>query len=133
MASCPGPRRESRAVPAPHGRPAHQRLSGAMVISVSGELDATNRAQLETYLREVRPRHGARLVFDLSRVPFMDSSGLHVLLMCATDCLKNGGTVHLAAVQPLPARLFEITGILTHVPVHDTLEEAVTSAKERSI
>ncbi|SDJ72648.1 STAS domain-containing protein [Nonomuraea jiangxiensis] len=112
---------------------AHQRLSGVMVISVSGELDATNRAQLETYLRGIRPGHGARLVFDLSQVPFMDSSGLHVLLMCTTDCLKNGGTVHLAGVQPLPARLFEITGVLAHVPVHDTLEEAITTATERSI
>ncbi|MFC4120698.1 STAS domain-containing protein [Nonomuraea zeae] len=115
---------------------AHQLLPAVTVIVVSGEMDATNRGQLEAYLEEHQATAGRQLVFDLSQVPFMDSSGLHVLLMCATSCAKNGGAVRLAAVQPLPARLFEITGVLSHVPVHDTLEDAVTAARasaERSI
>ncbi|SEG96828.1 anti-anti-sigma factor [Nonomuraea solani] len=115
---------------------AHQHLPGVTVLAVHGEMDATNRAQLETYLRENRGDPSKRLVFDLSRVPFMDSSGLHVLLSCTTDCLRHGGAVHLAAVQPLPARLFEITGVLAHVPVHDTVEDAIAAAlkpSERSI
>ncbi|MEV0388894.1 STAS domain-containing protein [Nonomuraea sp. NPDC050643] len=115
---------------------AHQHLPGVTVLAVTGEMDATNRAQLEGYLRDVRREPPQRLVFDLSQVPFMDSSGLHVLLTCTTDCLKKGGAVHLAAVQPLPARLFEITGVLSHVPVHGTVEDAVTAAltsSERSI
>ncbi|MEV4177992.1 STAS domain-containing protein [Nonomuraea sp. NPDC049709] len=114
---------------------AHQHLPGVIVIAVTGEMDATNRAQLETYLRKSRTDPSERLVFDLSRVPFMDSSGLHVLLTCFTDCLRNGGAVHLAGVQPLPARLFEITGVVAHIPVHDTVEDAITAAltSERSI
>ncbi|GAA3619423.1 STAS domain-containing protein [Nonomuraea rosea] len=115
---------------------AHQLLPGVTVIVVTGEVDATNRDQLEAYLDEQQAAAGRQVVFDLSRVPFMDSSGLHVLLMCTTGCARNGGTVRLAAVQPLPARLFEITGVLAHVPVHDTVEDAVTTALasgERSI
>lgn len=115
---------------------AHQQLPGVTVIAVTGEMDATNRAQLEKYLRKTKLIPEDTLVFDLSQVPFMDSSGLHVLLMCATDCLKKGGAVHLAGVQPLPARLFEITGVVAHIPAHETVEEAVaaaTSTSERSI
>ncbi|MFC5826401.1 STAS domain-containing protein [Nonomuraea insulae] len=107
---------------------AHQRLPGVSVIAVTGEMDATNRGQLESYLRRARTHPSEGLVFDLSRVPFMDSSGLHVLLMCATDCLRNGGAVHLAAVQPLPARLFEVTGVVAHLPVYDTVDAAVSAA-----
>ncbi|MBB6552262.1 STAS domain-containing protein [Nonomuraea rubra] len=115
---------------------AHQHLSGVTVIAVTGEMDATNRADLEAYLRETGPAPTERLVFDLSGVPFMDSSGLHVLLKCATDCLRDGGVVHLAGVQPLPARLFEITGVVAHLPVHERVEDAITAAlssSERSI
>ncbi|MGW0811608.1 STAS domain-containing protein [Nonomuraea sp. NPDC002799] len=113
-----------------------RRLPGVTVIAVGGEMDATNRRQLETYIEEIRTAPDEWLVFDLSQVPFMDSSGLHVLMKCTTDTLRQGGAVHLAAVQPLPARLFEITGVLAHVPVHETVADAVTAAliaSERSI
>ncbi|MET7328409.1 STAS domain-containing protein [Nonomuraea sp. NPDC005650] len=109
-------------------RLAHQQLPGVTVIAVIGEMDAANRAQLEAYIAQVQPSPMGQLVFDLSEVPFMDSSGLHVLLTCATNCLKNGGAVHLAAVQPMPTRLFELTGVLAHMPVHDTVEGAITAA-----
>ncbi|MER6582648.1 STAS domain-containing protein [Nonomuraea sp. NPDC001023] len=108
---------------------------GVTVIEVSGELDATNRAQFESFLRD-RPEPGHQVVFDLARVPFVDSSGLHVLLAFATDQLRRSGAVRLAAVQPLPARLLDITGVLGHLPVHDTVEEAVAAARaaaERSV
>ncbi|MEW9550723.1 STAS domain-containing protein [Nonomuraea sp. NPDC050783] len=107
-----------------------ERLPGVTVIAVAGEMDATNRAQLEDYVRDVLEPPGGQVVFDLSRVPFMDSSGLHVLLMCATTCLRSGGTARLAGVQPLPARLFEVTGVLSHVPVHETVDDAVAAALE---
>ena len=108
-------------------------LPGVTVVVVCGELDATNRRQLETFLKE-RPAPGHHVVFDLAQVPFMDSSGLHVLLVFATDQLRSAGAVHLAAVQPLPARLLEITGVLAHVPIHDTVAEAVAvAAAERSV
>jgi anti-anti-sigma factor len=111
---------------------AHQHLPEVTVIVVTGEMDATNRAQLEGYLREVRRSPAETLVFDLARVPFMDSSGLHVLLVCATECLRRGGAVHLAGVQPLPSRLFEITGVVAHLPMHDTVEQAVAAAAPSS-
>ncbi|MEU4512938.1 STAS domain-containing protein [Nonomuraea wenchangensis] len=108
---------------------AHERRPGVTVITVCGELDATNREQLDDYVKDLAV---GRLVFDLSGVPFMDSSGLHVLLMCDVRCRREGGSVHLAGVQPLPARLFEITGVLSHVPMHPTVEEAVTAALGRA-
>ncbi|GGS62538.1 STAS domain-containing protein [Nonomuraea spiralis] len=101
---------------------------GVTVIVVCGELDVTNRAQFESFLGE-RPEPGRQVVLDLAQVPFMDSSGLHVLLAFSTDRLGRSGTVRLAGVQPLPARLLEITGVLTHVPVHDTVADAVAAAR----
>ncbi|MFI7612523.1 anti-sigma factor antagonist [Nonomuraea terrae] len=107
---------------------AHRHLTGVTVIMVCGEMDATNRGQIERYLSEARRAPSDAVVFDLSQVPFMDSSGLHVLLTCATDCLRHGGAIHLAAVQRLPARLFEITGVVAHIPIHETVDDAVAAA-----
>jgi anti-sigma B factor antagonist len=107
---------------------AHERLPGVMVIVIAGEMDATNRAQLEDYLARFPLRFDEQVVFDLAQVPFMDSSGLHVLLTCANDCRRQGGAVHLAAAQPLPARLLQITEVIAYLPVHDTIEDALAAA-----
>jgi anti-sigma B factor antagonist len=110
-------------------------LPGVTVIVVRGELDAINHAQFASFLAD-HPGPGRPVVFDLAQVPFMDSSGLHVLLIFITDHLKRGGAVHLAAVRPLPARVLEITGVLAHVPAHVTVAHALAAAAaaaERSV
>jgi anti-anti-sigma factor len=103
-----------------------QHLPGVTVISVGGELDATNEGSLSAFVRDARREPGDHVVFDLSEVHFMDSAGLRVLLNTYTYSQKHGGSVHLAALQPMPARLMEITRIVSHIPVHTTLEDALT-------
>nr|WP_055502696.1 STAS domain-containing protein [Nonomuraea pusilla] len=105
-----------------------EQLPGVTVIAITGEMDATNRGQLESYLEERGPDLREQVVFDLAGVPFMDSSGLHVLLACAAACDERGGAARLAAVQSLPARLLEITEVVAYVPVHPTVADAVTAA-----
>jgi anti-anti-sigma regulatory factor len=57
----------------------------------------------------------------------MDSAGLRVLLNAYSYSHQHGGSVHLAALQSMPARLMEITRIVAHIPVHATLEDALTT------
>ncbi|MCA2224102.1 STAS domain-containing protein [Nonomuraea aurantiaca] len=105
-----------------------QHLPGATVIAVGGELDATNESRLDAFIRECRQRPGDHLVFDLAEVHFMDSAGLRLLLSTYTFSRQHGGSVRLAALQPMPARLVEVTRIGEHLPVHATLQDALTAA-----
>ncbi|MER7501764.1 STAS domain-containing protein [Nonomuraea pusilla] len=98
-----------------------------IVICVGGEIDSTNSPELGTFVEQVR-RPGEQIVFDLAEVSFIDSSGLHVLLDCARYCRSHGGELHLAAARGAPARLFEITGVASHLPVHDTAQHAIAAA-----
>ena len=105
----------------------HQHLPGLTLVCLDGELDRTNSAHLADYLDRVH-RTGDYVVFDLTELRFCDSSGLHVLLARARACQAARATVHLAGARGVPARLLQITGVDGHLPVHATVEQAITAA-----
>ncbi|MEU9497141.1 STAS domain-containing protein [Streptomyces sp. NPDC048196] len=95
------------------------------MVAVRGELDTDTGIALHHQLAN-QLAHGRRyLVLDLREVPFMDSSGLNVIIRAHNDTRQVGGSVHLAAVSPTVRRLLDLTGISYTTPVRDTPEEAL--------
>jgi anti-sigma B factor antagonist len=76
-------------------------------VQVAGDIDVLTAPQLKSALLEYAPRDGSALTVDISRVPFIDSSGLNVLLH-----LARGLSGELVLLRPSRgvARLFSITG-----------------------
>lgn len=102
-------------------------LPGASVITIDGEVDATTSRQLDTYLTLARRSLNDHLVIDASRMPFLDSTGLAVLLAAAALAHAHGAAVHLAGPQPRVARILEIAGATSVVRIYDHLEQALAA------
>ncbi|MEU5955230.1 STAS domain-containing protein [Streptomyces sp. NPDC047525] len=98
----------------------------SVVVTPAGELDHHTADVLREPLEACLDDGFSRLVVDCSRLEFMDSTGLNVLLGARLKAEAAGGGVHLAAMQPVVARVFEITGAEAVFTVHDTLEAALT-------
>ena len=77
-------------------------------ISVWGDVDATDAAQLRDALRRVPA--GAAVVVDLRRVPFMDSASLGALICGIRELRARGGTAALCARAGGVRRLLAVTG-----------------------
>ncbi|MEV4178881.1 STAS domain-containing protein [Nonomuraea sp. NPDC049709] len=105
-------------------------LSGATVITIAGQVDTTSSARLEDYIDEQRRRLDEHVIVDMSRLSFLDSSGLAVLLAAAALANAHGVGLHLAALQSMPARLLEITGALRAVTVYDHVEQAIAAIED---
>ncbi|MFC4116148.1 STAS domain-containing protein [Nonomuraea zeae] len=101
-----------------------RRLVTGVLVTVAGEADSTNADWLESSVESAR-RPGEPLVLDLSGLTFMDSSGLQVLLRLNAATRVQGGVLHLAAVQDLPARVLQISGVWDALNIHTGVEEAV--------
>ncbi|MFF4415746.1 STAS domain-containing protein [Streptosporangium sp. NPDC001559] len=101
-------------------------LLDATLLCVVGEVDATTSAQLETALVQAR-RRGKPVIVDLSGVGFLDSGGLTVLLAAHMAAEREGSSLHLAELQPIPLRLLTITGVLSFLHVHTGLQHAVAT------
>ncbi|AEW92633.1 MULTISPECIES: STAS domain-containing protein [Streptomycetaceae] len=95
------------------------------VVRLGGSLDAESAAALHLHLAN-QLRHGHRhLVVDLSGVPFMDSSGLNVILRAMQEVRRMDGGLCLAAASEQVRRVLDLTGVSLLAPAHDTVEEAL--------
>jgi anti-anti-sigma factor len=83
-----------------------------LVITLTGDLDLSNAAELEAVLDRVLPLppgiHPDRLVFDLDGLRFMDSSGIALLLRSASRVTA----VSIARPSDIVRRLLEATGLV---------------------
>jgi anti-anti-sigma factor len=108
----------------------HRHLPGACLITIAGDVDVTTACELETYIDLVRHSLDDHLIIDASRLSFLDSSGLAVLLAAAVLARARGVAVHLAELQPRVSRILETTGAITAVHTYDHVEQAL-AAMER--
>lgn len=84
---------------------------GALRLTVHGELDLTVAGQLDARLHALRSA-GARVRLDLSKLEFIDSSGIRVVTVAALEGRRDGWDLEL--VRDLPAtvrRPFELLGM----------------------
>ncbi|WP_411573948.1 STAS domain-containing protein [Streptomyces fradiae] len=102
------------------------RTEGASeILTPAGELDHHTAELLREPLEAAVAQGRTRLVVDCSQLEFCDSTGLNVLLGARLKAEGSGGAVHLAAMRPAVARVFEITGAGVVFEIHDSLEAAL--------
>ena len=100
---------------------------GAVVVHLAGELDLYNAHLVRDELIAAAQREPARLVVELSRLSFIDSTGLGVLIEARTK-MANRRAFLLVGPGLETRRALEISGLDRHFAVHDTLGEALSAA-----
>ncbi|GAA2055589.1 MULTISPECIES: STAS domain-containing protein [Streptomyces] len=104
-----------------------RRIGAGAVVSPAGELDHHSAGMLRESLDGCVADGCSRIVIDCSALEFCDSTGLNVLLTTRIDAEAAGGGVHLAAMRPVVARVFEITGAGAVFTVHSSLDDALAA------
>jgi anti-sigma B factor antagonist len=97
----------------------------AVVVRLRGELDLANVERVREVLLDAARSDADRLVVDLGEVTFLDSTVLGALLL-ARRSLKERPLV-LVAPAGEPRRALEVAGVLRHLTVHASLDEALRS------
>jgi anti-sigma B factor antagonist len=94
------------------------------VITLSGEVDSSTSPRLmDTVLdliasaapfgtHEGTAFRGPLVVMDLSRVEFVDSSGLRVIVSVANELERLGGRLELDGLSAAARRILELTGLI---------------------
>jgi anti-sigma B factor antagonist len=94
----------------------------AAVVRFAGELDMAGFADAQKVVREAEGLGKPLLVLDLSDLVFMDSNGLHLLVLALKRAEQNS---HRLALVPGGARrLLELTGMLDLFDLLDEPREA---------
>lgn len=104
------------------GRYSHD---GYSIVWATGEIDVATAPGLRHELADAVSAHQCRVIVDLTQVPFMDSTGLNVLVLASSAARAHGGELRLVGACGNVRKLLRITGLEQVFPVHSTIEESI--------
>lgn len=102
-----------------------EKFDGVAVATIAvDELDAANAPEFK---REIAPtlQANAKLVLDLSRLRFVDSSGLGAILSCLRQLSAKNGDLKLCGLSKQVRAAFELVRMHRVFDIAGTREEAV--------
>jgi anti-anti-sigma factor len=94
------------------------------MVTVLGEIDLATASEFTKALSSCR----GRVVVDLRKVSFMDSTGLRVLLAEQKRLVDAGGSLRLLMVGDQMKRLFAIAGLTDTFQIDDSVHPNGSSA-----
>ena len=96
-----------------------------LVVQLSGSVTLMPESQIsDPFVHDLLENQEKKLIFDLSGVEHMDSSGVQLMVQCSAAARKAGGQLRLAAATPRVARLFQITRLDSVLPLYPTVAAA---------
>ena len=102
------------------------------VLSVGGEVDVYTAPQLRESLLELIDGGARKVVVDLGRVDFLDSTGLGVLVGALRRLRAAGGAFGLVCDKEPLLKIFRITALDQVFPIHPSIEAATAADADGS-
>ncbi len=97
------------------------------VVQPVGRVDSNTSAEFETELRRLLDSGHFNLVLDLSKIDFLSSAGLRVIVSSMKTARKNGGDVCVAEANARAGEVMKLAGLDAVIEMHPTREAAIAS------
>lgn len=97
---------------------------GTVVVAFEGDVDLESSPAARKVLLE-QVGGGSDVVVDLSRVGYMDSSGVASLVEAFQDSRRRGTRFALAAVSPRALRVLQLARLDKVFTIHETVAEGL--------
>ncbi len=98
------------------------------ILAIEGEVDVYTSPQLKADIVQIAERGVKHLILNLSKVEYLDSTGLGVLIGGLKRLREGEGNLALVGPGMRIMRIFEITGLDKIFDIYST--EAEAAAKE---
>ena len=99
-----------------------------LVLSPEGRIDHANSEDFRNGLAPFIERcksEGERIVLDLVGVDYISSAGLRCFMLAEKQAKSHGGTIVVAAMQPVVKEIFEISRFTLVFDTFATVQEAI--------
>ncbi|MCX4546041.1 STAS domain-containing protein [Streptomyces sp. NBC_01565] len=96
------------------------------VLEIGGDLDYDQAPRLRQVVTTLSLEPGQRLVLDLSRIQFCDSSGITALIGARNHAAAAKADIALAAVPDNTIRILRIVGLDRVFTLHPDVDTATT-------
>lgn len=101
---------------------------GGIVLHLKGQfIGGEETSQLRDKLAEIVELKKNKLIINLEKVTYLNSTALGVLISAHANFVKREGTVVLCNVSKTIENLFVITKLTLVFPIYTSLDEAIKS------
>ena len=98
------------------------------MVKAAGRIDGSNSSGLEEIMNGITEADRFKIVFDMSEINFMSSSGWWVLVRAQKTCKRfNRGEVVLAGVDLKIRSSLDLVGMGSYFKIFDDITSAVAS------
>ena len=95
------------------------------IVSLTGEVDVYTSPRLKQEIVDLLNQGLTRIVVDTTKVEYLDSTGLGVLIGGLKRARERDGDLRLICDSPRILRIFEITGLTKIFDIYRTEAEAL--------
>jgi anti-sigma B factor antagonist len=97
------------------------------IVEVGGEIDVYTAPRLREAVVAAIEEGNTRLVIDVEKVEFLDSTGLGVLVGALKKVRADSGTLDIVCTQERILKIFDITGLDKVFGLHRSVAEAIAT------
>lgn len=103
-----------------------KKTNQTLIITLDGELDHHNAVNIRKQIDErFSASHTTNMILNLSKLRFMDSSGLGILIGRYKTVSSIGGKISIVKPSPPAERLISLAGIHKIIPVYQSVDAAM--------
>ena len=104
-----------------------EKIEGITILATDERLDNFDGPKLKEAAEKLAQESGLRLVLDIAKTRFIDSTGLHTLLSLRKIMTMNQGEIKIASPTRRVLETFELTRLDRLFEIYDSVESAVNS------
>ncbi len=93
-------------------------------------IDIYNAPKIKASIDNLISQNKTLVIINLEKVPYIDSSGIGVLLSSMRDLKKKGGDLKITGLCASVKKILEMSNLLSVFKIYSTEEEAADSFNE---
>ena len=105
----------------------HRKVVGVDVIELDESIDLYSVPELKKFCKELLKKESKRIVFNMEKLKFIDSSGLGMLVNLSHECKQTDVALKLASMSVEAERTFSLTKMQNNFEIFPTVNEAIRS------
>ncbi len=103
----------------------YYKKNGVFILELADEVTLTTLSEIRSRIDSLDLRQYPKVVIDLSKVSFFDSSGIGYLVILVKSVKMANGQVALAAPKPMIKKLLATIKVDKFVEIYDDLDDAI--------
>ena len=104
---------------------AREKDNSIVILDVNGEIDLYNAPEIKKSIKEYMDQGKNKIIVNLEKVSYIDSSGIGVLISSLSQLKKVGGGLKIINVFDSVKKVFELTKLTSFFDIHPNEDDAI--------